>query len=152
MKAKIFVGDKCTGKSRTAELLIKQEPESVWVHGRRMTTVLETLDNAPINENTKLIIFDDLKKNFDYEWFCNYLGNDRLILIINKDDKVFRCSPNLIFITNHIPEQMGDASFDERFKVFRFPDGKSLNKSPETEGITINHWNYGNDSTRQTGS
>lgn len=132
MKAKIFVGEPRTGKTRTCDLLVKIE-NSIYILAKGLKAKdiidiiheLQLLNKTLISATELQIIIDDVPKDFDYSEFFQMLGVS---------------SFKLIFTSNHLPEQIGEASFDVRFPVLMFPNGEHLNKVEGMGLVTINNW------------
>lgn len=142
MKAKIFVGPHETGKKGWAQLRAKEVgfENTVVIDGRSFR------DNDPfvyhrINENTKLVIINDCREDFNYQF---------LFPVINGTDFKFQVNrrleypkeitvPELIVTTEFFDiEKSIGASFDHRFDIIVFSEKNNIEMFDDCE----QHFNW----------
>jgi len=131
MKAKIFVGERESGKTRTANMIAEYV-------GKEKTEIFfgRGLYNHPfvfseIKEDTKLIIINDCPENFDYSRFFQVEDNGQnggdLKFTITREIRGQKTQiihvPYLIFTTNKLSKKWLEygASFEGRFEIIQFP-------------------------------
>lgn len=132
MKAKIFVGDRATGKTRIAKMISEFfEPGKVAILDGRRFNSNHFFPLQKIPSDTKLLIIDDCPEDFDYEYFFPYNDNRfyegdisfRITVERQGEEREIIEVPFLIFTTNKIKPKWKfyGASFSERFDVVYFP-------------------------------
>lgn len=129
MKAKIFVGDVKTSKSRVANLIAEYigSEQTMMINAKNKKEISQTVLNG-ISENVKLLIIDDCHPNFRFEQFFPVKDErpGELSFEITQNRKGERLSfvyiPFIIFIMNAINYPgIKSASFMARFDVLEFP-------------------------------
>jgi len=131
MKAKIFVGPPATGKTMVAKMIAEFVGIEKTVYLDARHGLKTRFAFSEVQDNTELLIIDDIPLNFCFEEFYNirdnrpYGGDIKYIIRISKKGKLSRTKliPYLIFTTEYKDpqwEKLG-ASFHERFDVVEFP-------------------------------
>lgn len=112
-KATIIYGHRESGKKDKAEEIAKQYKHvvriGIWNRNIRGCQFLF----SEVTEETDLIIIDDLRDDYDFEFWGPFIGGE---IIVNKKMKApfTRKTPKLLFIIDKKPISTG-ASFDRRF-------------------------------------
>jgi len=97
-----------------------------------------------VTNSTKLIHFEDVEKNFDFEKLFNVITDGISVEKKHKDEKhiPFKDSPKIIISTNYVVNGVGDSN-DRRRVEFELHPHFNAGYSPEDEfgKLMFNEWN-----------
>lgn len=132
MKARIFIGEPCTGKTRVAQMISEYvgQEKTVWVSGRDLMRNKEYLPMflSKITIQTQLLVVDDCPPNFDFSLFANIenvLG--QLCFKIEVEKRGYNRKeymiPQVIFTVGKLyPSKfLASTKFNECFEYVAFP-------------------------------
>jgi len=159
MKAKIFVGGRESGKSRTANMIA----EYVGIEKTAIFTGKQFNNNrwvfSEIKEDTQLIIIDDCPENFNYSRFFPVEDNRpyggelkyKITREIPRQETQIIQVPYLIFTTNKLSKKWLEygASFKGRFEIINFPLSNPSTLLTQKNGTTHNNADPGEVITKE---
>ena len=134
MKAKLFVGQPRSGKTRTAMMIsefFNKENVSI-VDGRKFDRYIISYPFllSEVSDKTELLIIDDLHPDFDFSFFFpvkrenDDSGNFKFLITIERQgsSRIQLKIPYLIFTSNFLDPKLGlSPVFSNRFDVIEFP-------------------------------
>lgn len=128
-RAKIFFGPANSNKTRTARELAEGK-NFVYICARNPQLFENPFLFSRCDEQTELIIFDDVPAIFDFWIIRQFISTGQIE--VNKQCRTpFHINtPEIIITTNHCPENVGVPLFDNYFEVVEFPANTVINPTP----------------------
>jgi len=148
-KAIIFIDEKLSdnafgrsGKGLVSKAISRMK-NSLKIDGKNFTFERSFMFQA-VDQETQLIIFDDVKKKFSFEKLFSILTEGITIEKKNKNEYrvPYERSPKILITTNHTVEGTDDSSVDRQF-VVEFSDYYNAQYKPKDEfgHLFFDEWN-----------
>lgn len=148
-KAIIFIDEKLSdnafgrsGKGLVSKAISRMK-NALKIDGKNFTFERSFMFQA-VNQDTQLIIFDDVKKKFSFEKLFSILTEGITIEKKNKNEYrvPYERSPKILITTNHTVEGTDDSSIDRQF-VVEFSDYYNAQHKPSDEfgHLFFDEWN-----------